>query len=149
WARATPDAPVIVFGRGAAQRTWSYAEIEAWSRRIASRLIDCGVAPGDRCALGLPNSPELFAALFGIARAGAIATPLNPRATSDAARYVFGHAEVSGAIVGAAHAADAASLAPRVIGPADAMLREAADEPSTDDALPRVDPDSGALLVYT
>jgi fatty-acyl-CoA synthase len=57
----------------------TYAGLDAWSRRIARGLVACGVAPGDRVALMLPNSAALVAAVFGISRAGAIAVPLHPR----------------------------------------------------------------------
>jgi malonyl-CoA/methylmalonyl-CoA synthetase len=147
-AAAAPGAPLLVFGRGAAQRVWSFAEIEAWSRQIAARLLDRGVASGDRCALGLANSPELFAALLAIVRTGAIAVPLNPRATPDEAAYVFSHADVAAAIVGPQHACEAARRTALVFHPGDSLLAEPAGGTARA-PLPDVDPASAALLVYT
>jgi len=57
----------------------SYADLDAWSRRIARGIVAAGVAPGDRVALLLPNSAAFVAAVFAISRAGAIAVPLHSR----------------------------------------------------------------------
>jgi fatty-acyl-CoA synthase len=56
-----------------------YAELDAWSRRIARGLVADGVAPGDRVALLLPNCAAFVAAVFAISRAGAVAVPLHAR----------------------------------------------------------------------
>ncbi|HEY4095582.1 MAG TPA: class I adenylate-forming enzyme family protein [Baekduia sp.] len=74
-AAERPERPYVM-GDGA---EYPYAQVVAWSRRIARGLVAAGVAPGDRVALLLPNGPELVAAIFGVARAGAIAVPLNVR----------------------------------------------------------------------
>jgi fatty-acyl-CoA synthase len=63
----------------AVDRELTYAELDAWSRRIARGLVAAGVGAGDRVALMLPNSGAFVAAVFAISRAGAIAVPLHPR----------------------------------------------------------------------
>ncbi|MCW3001095.1 MAG: Long-chain-fatty-acid--CoA ligase [Conexibacter sp.] len=67
---------VYVIGEG---DQLTYAEIVAWSRRIARGLVAAGVGVGDRVALLLPNGPELVAAIFAVSRAGAVGVPLNVR----------------------------------------------------------------------
>ena len=57
----------------------SYADLDAWSRRIARGLVADGVQPGDRVAILLPNSAAFVAAVFAISRAGAVAVPLHVR----------------------------------------------------------------------
>jgi fatty-acyl-CoA synthase len=57
----------------------TYADVVAWTQRIARGLVAAGVRPGDRVALLLPNQAELVVAIFAVARAGAVAVPLNVR----------------------------------------------------------------------
>lgn len=68
----------------------AYAEVEAWSWRIARGLVAAGVGAGDRVALLLPNSAELVAAIFAVARAGAVAVPLNVRLQPRELEFVLG-----------------------------------------------------------
>ncbi len=68
-----PDRPyVLVEGRAL-----SYREVAENSRTIAAGLISLGVQRGDRVALLVDNRAEYPAIKFGIARAGAVAVPLN------------------------------------------------------------------------
>jgi acetyl-CoA synthetase len=54
----------------------SFAELSAWSSRVAHWLADRGVARGDRVAIMLEPSLAFYAALFGAIKRGAIAVPL-------------------------------------------------------------------------
>ncbi len=58
-------------------RAIGYAEVRDRSIAIAGGLMSLGVGPGDRVALLVDNVPDYPAIKFGIARAGAIAVPLN------------------------------------------------------------------------
>jgi fatty-acyl-CoA synthase len=58
-------------------RTWSYGEVQAWSRQIASGLIAHGLRAGEHVALDMANYPEFTAIKFAIARAGAVCIPVN------------------------------------------------------------------------
>jgi long-chain acyl-CoA synthetase len=55
-----------------------YAGLNAKADRFANLLIKEGIKPGDRVALYLPNCPPCVIAFFGVLRAGAILTQLNP-----------------------------------------------------------------------
>jgi long-chain acyl-CoA synthetase len=77
------DRPAIVFG----DRTISFAAWDRGANRLAARLVEKGIAPGDRVALYLPNCPEYEIAFFAISRAGAIPTPLNPAYRDREVRY--------------------------------------------------------------
>ena len=68
-----PDRPLIITDA----REWSYAEVQAWSRQIASGLIAQGVQAGEHVALDMANYPEFTAIKFAIARAGAACIPVN------------------------------------------------------------------------
>ena len=70
-----PDRPFVITEAG----TWTYADLTAWTERLARGLVASGVGAGDRVALLLPNGAELVAAIFAVARAGAVAVPLNVR----------------------------------------------------------------------
>lgn len=58
-------------------RSWTYSELQNWSRQLAAGLIKFGVEPGDRVALDMANYPEFVATKFGIALAGATCVPCN------------------------------------------------------------------------
>lgn len=59
------------------ERSYSYLEMQDWSRRLASGLIERGVRAGDHVALILANYPEFVAIKYAIARVGAVAVPIN------------------------------------------------------------------------
>ncbi|WP_099039438.1 (2,3-dihydroxybenzoyl)adenylate synthase [Mycobacterium neglectum] len=52
--------------------SYTFAELDARTDRIASALTDRGIAAGDRVMLQLPNSAQFAVALFGFLRAGAV-----------------------------------------------------------------------------
>ncbi len=68
-----PDRPYVL----ADGRSQSYREVAERSRTIAAGLMSLGVQHGDRVALLVDNRAEYPAIKFGVARAGAIAVPLN------------------------------------------------------------------------
>ncbi|MGY1735670.1 AMP-binding protein [Geodermatophilus sp. SYSU D00684] len=70
-----PDAPCLTGPDG----SLSYGEVQRFSRRVAGALARSGVRPGDPVAVLSANDPTAFAAVFGIARAGAVWCPVNPR----------------------------------------------------------------------
>jgi fatty-acyl-CoA synthase len=62
-----------------AGRTRSYAEVQRASYQIARALDRSGIRPGDKVAILSANDPVAFSCVFGIARAGAVWCPVNPR----------------------------------------------------------------------
>jgi fatty-acyl-CoA synthase len=79
------DRPMVITD----DRELSYAEIGTESRRLADGLVAIGVRPGDRVAMLMANYPEFVAIKFAIARAGAVAVPLNYLYRSDELRFVL------------------------------------------------------------
>src|SRR5581483_5070366 len=63
-----PDRPFVITDGG----VLSYAELAERTVRVARGLVERGVAPGERVALVLPNGPDIIAARFAVARAGAV-----------------------------------------------------------------------------
>lgn len=72
-ARADPGRDGAVFGREAL----SYGELDHRAARFAGLLRGWGVEPGDRVALWASNRLEFPEFLFGTARAGGTAVPLD------------------------------------------------------------------------
>ena len=150
-----PDAPALV---GEVERlTWT--DVERRTRRLAGRLIEHGIARGDRVAVARPKGNESFEAVHAILRAGAAVVPVDPAAPPSVARDIIADADVC-AVVG-----DIATIAPidpwsvvddlrcviatgrsaddRVIPWADAIAERYQGD------LPTVDPDDVAYLIYT
>jgi fatty-acyl-CoA synthase len=60
-------------------RTVTYGQVQDLSWRVARALAGSGVGPGDKVAILSANDPVAFSCVFGIARAGAVWCPINPR----------------------------------------------------------------------
>lgn len=69
------DAPCLTLDG----RDLSYGDVQGMSYRIARGIADAGLAPGDKVAVLSGNDPVAFGAVFGIARAGCVWCPVNPR----------------------------------------------------------------------
>ncbi len=72
-AAAHPDRPFVITDL----RSWSYRDIQEWSRGLARGLHEIGVRPGQRVALVVDNRPEFVAVKLAVARLGAVAVPVN------------------------------------------------------------------------
>ncbi len=58
--------------------SWSFAEIDAWTSRLARRFLDVdGIAPGERIAIMLPNVVHWPVAWLAALKAGAVVVPVN------------------------------------------------------------------------
>lgn len=84
-AARCPDKTALVFK----DRRLTWAEVDALASRIASLLASLGVVRGDRVMIVLDNSVEAAAALFGVLRAGAIFTIVNPQTKTDKLVYLL------------------------------------------------------------
>jgi fatty-acyl-CoA synthase len=74
-ASLDPGAPCLTM----AGQQRSYAQVQRASWQIARALDRSGVGPGDKVAILSANDPDAFSCVFGIARAGAVWCPVNPR----------------------------------------------------------------------
>jgi amino acid adenylation domain-containing protein len=83
-AQAAPGAEAIVAGDVRA----SYAELDAAADGFAATLRDAGVARGDRVLIVLPNRYEAAVAVYGVLRAGAAISPLNPTIKAEKLGFV-------------------------------------------------------------
>ncbi|WP_106398832.1 class I adenylate-forming enzyme family protein [Actinocorallia populi] len=94
FARATPLATAVIDG----DRALTYAALDDRSNRLATALLAGGLSPGDRVAVLLGNRLEYPEIAAGIAKAGLLMVPLNPRLTPPEARYILEHSQ-AGAVV--------------------------------------------------
>ena len=78
-----PEKVAVRHGR----LSYTYREMEARCRRLASALAKRGVRPGDTVAVMAPNVPALLEAHYAVPALGAILNPLNIRL--DAATIAF------------------------------------------------------------
>jgi acyl-CoA synthetase (AMP-forming)/AMP-acid ligase II len=69
------DAPAITF----ADRTITYAELDARSNQVAHALHAAGIGRGDRVAILDKNVPEFFELLLGASKLGAVLAAVNWR----------------------------------------------------------------------
>ncbi len=83
-AAAAPDAEAVVAGDMRA----TYAELDAAADGFAATLRDAGVTRGDRVLIVLPNRYEAAVAVYGVLRAGAAISPLNPTIKAEKLGYV-------------------------------------------------------------
>ena len=67
------DRPCVMTDAG----SYSYRDLQEWSRRLARGLYAIGVRPGERVALAVDNRPEFAAVKLAVARLGAVAVPVN------------------------------------------------------------------------
>lgn len=73
-ARSRPDARAVI----GEDWSYTYAELDAYSNRLASVLRHYGCERGDRVALLMPHSAHAVAALVGVLKAGCAYVPLDP-----------------------------------------------------------------------
>jgi acetyl-CoA synthetase len=63
-------------GEAGERGSWSYAELDAETCRLAGALKELGIGSGDAVGVFMPMRPETTAAFLAIARIGAITIPL-------------------------------------------------------------------------
>ncbi len=112
--RAAIDIPEIPFGEmlwESAQRfpekiaivfqgqKISYRELDGLANSFANALAKLGVKKGDRVGLYMTNRPEYVISVYGIARLGAVFTPMNPTYKEGEIEHQLRDAEASVLVV--------------------------------------------------
>ena len=115
YAESQPDKLAVVDDRGSGHLlSWTYAELEAQSNRLANALGALGAGPGEKVIWCGPNSAHVVAAISAIRKAGAVAVPLNYRLTPEEALHVINDSDASVGYVDAEHAPMFAALRDRL-----------------------------------
>lgn len=94
-ARRFPDKTALVVG----DDSYSYAQLNQHSNRIAHTLIGAGVQKGDRIAIHLPNSAEAAIAIFGVLKASAAFVMVNPSVKPKKLDYILRDAGIRSVFV--------------------------------------------------
>jgi long-chain acyl-CoA synthetase len=80
---AHPDKPLVHIN----ELTFTYAQVDEISGRVASALLATGLQQGDKVAVQLPNLPQFLFSYFGILKAGLVMVPLNPLLRAPEVQY--------------------------------------------------------------
>jgi nonribosomal peptide synthetase DhbF len=87
-AARTPGAVAVVCGGV----SWSYAELDARSSRLARYLVGLGAGPERLVAVALPRSLEMVAAVLAVVKAGAAYLPVDPGYPADRIGFMLADA---------------------------------------------------------
>jgi acyl-CoA synthetase (AMP-forming)/AMP-acid ligase II len=110
-AIGAPQAPALIV---ADDRTISYGELYARSRRVAGLLHQAGLRRGDGVALVLPNRPEFLEITWGCQLSGLYYSAINTHFTPDEVAYVIDDSEAKAMFVDASMTAVHASVDVRI-----------------------------------
>ncbi|GJF12276.1 acyl-CoA synthetase [Mycolicibacterium cyprinidarum] len=94
--RERPTAPALVVG----ERTITFGELDARSSRTAQAFAAVGVGFGDRVAFVERNGAEFFDVIFGLAKLGAVAVPVNWRLAAPEMTHIIEDAGAAVIVVG-------------------------------------------------
>src|SRR5262245_37185694 len=86
-AAVYPRKPAVIHG----DRVFTYADLAARARRLASALARHGIAPGDTVAIMAPNVPAMLEAHYGVPMAGAVLNALNYRLDARTVAFILQH----------------------------------------------------------
>jgi fatty-acyl-CoA synthase len=103
-ANYTPLTPLSLLARTAhvyprriavihGAQTFTWAQVYARCRQLASALARHGIGAGDTVAAMLPNIPAMVDAHFGVPMAGAVLNTLNTRLDAGAIAFMLDHGE--------------------------------------------------------
>lgn len=143
-ARRNP-AHVVIHYR---ERRITFAELDERAARCRGALQALGIAPGDRVALVMSDSPEMVIAMLGVMSCGAVVVPCSTMLKPAELEYMLGDCGAKLVIVTPEHADGArAAKAPRVIVAPDefnALLDKAKAAPRG-----KFGGDTPSLILYT
>lgn len=74
--KGTGGAKALYFSDGKNDLSFTFAQLKEMSNKFANVLRKFGIKKGDRVAIFMPRSPELYISFLGIFKSGAIAVPL-------------------------------------------------------------------------
>ncbi len=129
-----------------AERSISYAELDASVTCLAGHFLDRGLRPGDRLAVHWTNCIEAVQLLLAAFRAGLVAVPINLRLKALEIAYMFEHsaARICFSEPGLATIAEEARR-----GGCPEVVSQFPEVTSGFWSLPEIDPAQPAVILYT
>ena len=88
-AHVYADKTAVIHG----DRAFTYSELAARCRRLASALARRGIGPGDTVAVMAPNVPAMLEAHYGVPMVGAVLNALNYRLDARTIAFILEHGE--------------------------------------------------------
>ena len=140
-AAEAPSAPAVSCG----EEELDCAGLEAWSNRIAQRLLRLGVRQEERVGLCVERSVGMVAGLLGILKAGAAYVPLDPAYPAERLQLMLDDATVRCVVT---DTASAAAMDDVLAGRHLVELAEVADESAAPPSV-TVYPAQLAYVIYT
>ena len=111
-ATASPDKALVHVN----DLSFTYAQVDEISGRVASALLGSGLQRGDKVAVQLPNLPQFLFSYFGILKAGLVMVPLNPLLVAPEVAYHLTDSDAKVLITFELFAAEAVKGAEQVEG---------------------------------
>lgn len=125
----------------------SYAELDAWSNRIARSLVAVGVGPEVRVGLWFERSIEMVVAVLATLKAGGAYVPLDPAYPPDRVSFMIGDSGLAVIVTSRELAERALAFGPPLI------VMEGSDQPGPDEHVSMpfvpVHPNNAAYVIYT
>ena len=103
FAIASPRVTAVIDG----PRKLTYAALDDRSSRVANLLLTKGLKPGDHVAFLSGNRLEYCEVAAGIAKAGMVMIPMNPRSAPPEIDFIFEHSDAKAMILDGALAENA------------------------------------------
>ncbi|MBQ9001809.1 MAG: amino acid adenylation domain-containing protein, partial [Eggerthellaceae bacterium] len=135
-AERIPQATALV----AVDGTFTFAQLNAWSNRIAHALIARGVPQRSRVALLLPRTARVIMAMFGVMKAGCAYIPCDPTYPEERVNHILGDSGAPLVITTSDRVADYEGA----VDVEELLACDREDNPAID-----VSPDDLADLIYT
>jgi acyl-CoA synthetase (AMP-forming)/AMP-acid ligase II len=105
-ADAVPDRLAVV----TMDRSYTFAEVDERSTRLANHLVSLGVGPGDHVAVHSANRIEWVDAFYGCLKARAVPININYKYLHDELAYLYDNADCVATIVAPEHLAAVQAL---------------------------------------
>ncbi|MEA1968230.1 MAG: AMP-binding protein, partial [Thermodesulfobacteriota bacterium] len=93
-AAVSPNAVAVIEKREQNRITLSFRELNCRLNRFVRGVRNLGMKKGDRIGLLGLNSTEYLIALYGCAKGGFAAVPVNPGMNPEDLAYIFNHSEI-------------------------------------------------------
>ena len=153
-----PDTPALYFRDDEADRTFSFADLDARSSQLANALADLGIGYGDRVAVVLPQAPENPIAHLACWKLGAISVAMSVlfgpdsiayRLQDSGAKVVIADTTVVETVREAAASCPDLDAVIEVGGAGDDSFADIVAGRSTDCEIATTDAETPALVLYT